>query len=93
MRNKRAQASTCLIETDGITVWVNGYDGCCWGRFGIDIHHKAERQIRYGMECLECVTALPSAPMTGTHWEQFKSGMFRHHNVAVDDSFILGWLK
>lgn len=37
------------IDTDGRTIWVNGPDGCCLGRFspfGIDAHRTFAEQAR-----------------------------------------------
>lgn len=41
-----------VVSGDGATVWVNGPDGSCIGRFskrfGIDVHHTGTRQAEEG---------------------------------------------
>jgi hypothetical protein len=89
--HKEGNKMSYEIDSDGRTVWVNGFDGCCWGRFsryGIDVHHKGAAQVTLGTQCLECV----GGPMEPHHWEQFKDAMMRHHAVVVDDRHMPGWL-
>jgi hypothetical protein len=79
------------LLTDGRTVWVNGDDGVCWGRFsrfGIDVHHNAEGQ-RAGKACLECVPG----EMGRQHWDQFVVSMRKHHNVVVPEKYMPVWLR
>lgn len=71
-----------LVESDGRTVWINGPDGSCLGRFGtmgIDIHRSADDQMDGMGECLFCT----HGPTTEQHWEQFVHGMLQHHGVRI----------
>ncbi len=87
------------VETDGITVWVNGHDGVCWGRFstfGIDVHGNAEQQMS-GTSCLECIPAIPierggPGKMQHSHWAQFQESMLRNHNATIPDTYMPNWL-
>lgn len=75
------------IASDGKTVWINGADGCCIGRFcrnGIDIHHDAKRQIALGHQCMDC----KAGPCTASDWEDFKAGMLRSYGVLIGDKHI-----
>lgn len=55
---------------DSRTVWVNGPDGLCIGRFGrrgIDVHRSMAEQLKTGKQCLACTHSRPD--LVG--WEQF----------------------
>lgn len=80
------------IETDGRTVWVNGSDGMCLGRFsrfGIDIHRTFAEQAAGLGECLECTHKVA----TNADWERFQVGMMAHHKVIVGAQFRPAWLS
>lgn len=69
-----------LIDSDGVTVWVNGVGGLL-GRFGargIDVHRPLEDQGEKG-ECLYCTHELTSRD----DWEIFRSKMKELHGVNV----------
>lgn len=72
------------IQSDGRTVWVNGADGCCVGRFsqyGVEIHHTAEAQMTTGDQCLDC----KAGPTNLLDWEHFKVGMKSYYGVEISD--------
>ncbi len=74
------------ISTDRETVWINGDDGGCIGRFsrsGVDVHKTALEQVRDGNECLDCFRA--------PDWKRFAEGMSLHHGVKVDKSWCPFW--
>jgi hypothetical protein len=80
------------VETDGRTVWVNGDDGACWGRFsrfGIDVHKKGKDQHADGDSCLDCVPG----EMDWAGWEHFKASMLHHHDVTVTDHHAPQYLE
>lgn len=79
------------IMSDGKTVWVNGADGCCLGRFswaGIDVHKDAEGQQESG-QCLDC----KAGPTTYEDWLRFKDGMLQHYNVKIAKKHIPQFLR
>lgn len=83
---------TAEIISDGTTVWVNAPDGGCIGRFskrGVDVHLSADEQIRQGRQCLDCTHGKPGP----AEWHRFKTGMQKHHGVAVSDRHRPGWLS
>lgn len=60
------------ISGDDCTVWVNGPDGTCWGRFsmvGIDIHNPGPVQIATGLQCKACTHTTPLIE----DWERFRA--------------------
>ncbi len=74
------------IFTDGVTVWVNGDDGCCLGRFGlqgVDVHRTVHEQREKG-QCLECT----HGPTTRADWDLFVQSMKTRHNIAVGDKYL-----
>lgn len=81
-----------VVDTDGTTVWVNGNDGACWGRFskfGIDVHHTGREQVAGKIQCLDC-TAIEG---TENPWQRFVDSMKRFHDVAVADKYRPKWLS
>lgn len=71
-----------IVESDGTTVWANGPDGSCLGRFGtmgIDIHNSAADQADGKGECLLCT----HGRTTLEHWNRFVDGMMHHHGVKI----------
>ncbi len=79
------------IVSDGRTVWVNGPDGCCLGRFsrfGIDVHKDAAGQ-QQGSQCLDCTHTTP----TDMDWARFVLNMMLHHDVVVGDEHRPYFLK
>ncbi len=72
------------IETDGVTVWVNGA-GSCLGRFGrngIDIHRALGEQQELG-ECLHCTHEETNA----ADWDIFVEKMKDHYNIKVASKY------
>lgn len=70
------------VTSDGVTVWVNGPDGCSTGRFGlqgIDIHRPFEEQQTKGA-CLFCTHGLT----TVEDWFLFVEKMKELYDVDVD---------
>jgi hypothetical protein len=70
------------IMSDGVTVWVNGPDGCSvarFGRAGIDIHRPFEEQRTQGA-CLFCT----HAETTYDDWKLFRQKVREFFAVTVD---------
>jgi hypothetical protein len=69
------------IETDGVTVWINGPDGLLarFGRNGIDIHNPLSVQQDSGRECLFCT----HTPTDHQDWELFVLKMAELHGITV----------
>lgn len=79
------------IDTDGRTIWVNGPDGCCLGRFspfGIDAHRTFAEQAAGLGQCLACTHERPTAG----DWQFFRDMMEKHHAVVVPESLRPSWL-
>lgn len=79
------------IIADGRTVWVNGPDGMCFGRFsrfGIDVHKSFAAQASGLGQCLDCTHSIPG-PL---EWERFRDGMKSHHGVTVPSACKPRWL-
>jgi hypothetical protein len=77
------------FTTDGSTVWIDGGDGSCIGRFsrfGVDVHTSSTHQLAGGSECLFC-----THPPTRPSWRDFVMAMFDHHGVLVPDSLCPEW--
>ena len=72
------------------TVWVNGPDGSCIGRFskryGIDVHRTATAQLAGEGECIMCT----HAPADHASWLLFVEAMQQHHGVTVPQN-LLAW--
>lgn len=72
------------------TVWVNGADGSCIGRFskryGIDVHRTATAQLAGEGECIMCT----HAPADRAAWLVFVDAMQQHHGVSVPND-LLSW--
>lgn len=77
-----------VVSGDGATVWVNGPDGSCIGRFskrfGIDVHHTGTRQAEEGAECIYCT----HAPAGQTEWDTFRAKMLEAHAVELDPQVV-----
>lgn len=74
------------IDSDGVTVWVNGSAGECIGRFGrngIDIHTTIEAQTSGKPQCLHCT----HEPTTINDWWVFLKKMHELYHIDPD---ILG---
>jgi hypothetical protein len=70
------------VVTDGATLWVNGPDGMCIGRFGargVDVHRTAAEQLAGAPQCLDCIHDLP--PLEA--WNRFVRSMAEHHAVEI----------
>lgn len=79
------------LQTDGRTVWVNGANGHCLGRFGpngVDVHTTAKQQLETGIACAECT----HEPPTHQEWVRFVRAMNEHHAIQVPDHMRPGWL-
>lgn len=66
--------SDAATSWDGQTVWVNGPDGGCIGRFGrngVDIHFDSATQITLGRQCMACTHGRPSPE----DWDRFVEHM------------------
>lgn len=88
---KTEMLGDCEISTDGKTVWINGPDGCCLGRFsknGIDIHKIAKLQETDG-QCIDC----EKGPTDIAAWHRFQLGMFAAHAVTVSAKFTPEFLR
>lgn len=71
------------IDTDGVTVWINGPVHCMarFGRMGIDIHrYPADAVVG---ECLFCT----HAPTAAVDWKLFRTKMKELHGVVVPDRY------
>jgi hypothetical protein len=78
--------------TDGRTVWVNGPDGCCLGRFsrfGVDVHRTFAEQAAGLGQCLTCTHGIAD----NRDWRLFQAEMQGHHGVVVSDKYRPKWLK
>jgi hypothetical protein len=83
--------SETQVQSDDCTVWVNGSDGMCLGRFsrfGIDIHRSFAEQAAGMGECLDCTHTKP----TLDDWQRFKLGMQTYYGVSVGDENRPKWL-
>lgn len=81
-----APSKIVQIDSDGITVWVNGGDGYCLGRFGrmgIDVHCSPFQSADGKGECLFCT----HGPVNAQDWETFKQQMKTCHDVTVTDQY------
>jgi hypothetical protein len=76
------------VSADGRTVWVNGADGSCIGRFskkfGLDVHKSAVDQLAGGSECLHC-THEPAGPAA---WTEFRQQMQLHYQIDVPADLV-----
>lgn len=82
MTSPPSPLSAADVTSDGRTVWVNGADGCCLGRFsraGIDVHKDYEGQMASGSQCLEC----KKGPTDLADWKRFRIAMRSHYGVSV----------
>lgn len=80
------------IESDGRTVWVNGSDGMCIGRFskfGVDVHTTTEAQLGGAPQCLACIHGL--APRDS--WWAFRNAMIRFYGIRVGDEHTPDFVK
>lgn len=80
------------IQSDGKTVWVNGADGCCIGRFsrfGIDIHRDFAAQLAGLGQCLDCTHTMPDL----SDWKRFVSAMRCHYDVEIGARYMPEFLK
>lgn len=71
---------------DGRTVWVNSSTGMCVGRFtrfGMDIHHDTDGQMR-GKHCLDCRTHNKAS--IEQSWQQFIRLMNMHYGVLISNA-------
>jgi len=73
---------------NGDTVWVDGPDGSCVGRFsktfGIDIHRPVKEQIAGLDQCLQCT----HEPAGVGEWRDFVAGMLEHHGLVIPEGAI-----
>lgn len=79
------------IVSDGHTVWINGVDGMCLGRFsrfGADVHRTFAEQAANSGECLECTHTRPDREV----WDRFVAAMLVHHGVSVPAEVIPAFL-
>ena len=87
-----AHAADQEVNADPVrgTVWVNGPDGSCIGRFskrfGIDVHRTATAQLAGKGECIVCT----HSPADHAAWLLFVRAMQEHHGVAVPGD-LLTW--
>lgn len=72
------------IDSDGVTVWVNGAFGLLgrFGRNGIDVHRPVEDQMVRG-ECLHCT----HEPTTAADWDIFVSKMKELFGITVPEAY------
>lgn len=79
------------IQANGRTVWVNGADGCCIGRFsrfGVDVHRTFREQAAGMGKCLTCTHGIADE----ADWQIFVRAMLKHHKVPIPDSVRPHWL-
>lgn len=71
------------VSADGKTLWVDGGDGSCIGRFsktfGIDVHKTAAEQMAGGSQCLFCTHEAAGQ----REFEVFRAQMLAHHGIEV----------
>lgn len=77
-----------IVSADGGTLWVNGGDGSCIGRFskrfGIDLHNTATDQLAGLPQCLACTHGSAGS----AEWALFRQQMREHHGVEIDDELL-----
>lgn len=76
------------VSADKCTVWVNGADGSCIGRFskrfGLDVHKTSTAQMAGGSQCLHC-THEPAGPAA---WDDFRAQMQLHYHIEVPANLV-----
>lgn len=80
------------IIADGRTVWINGPDGSCLGRFGalgVDVHRSATDLLAGKSQCLVCT----HRRATKADWQMFVDAMHVHHAVVVDARYQPTFLR
>ncbi|ABO60325.1 hypothetical protein Bcep1808_7448 (plasmid) [Burkholderia vietnamiensis G4] len=77
-----------VVSAAGDTVWVNGGDGSCVGRFskrfGIDVHRTVAEMLAGADQCLFCT----HEPADAAAWATFRADMAKHHGVVVPERLI-----
>lgn len=77
-----------VASENGATVWVNGDDGSCIGRFskvfGIDVHTTATAQMDGASECIFC-TKTPGGPQD---WAKFREKVLEAYGIDVPEDTI-----
>lgn len=72
-----------LVSSANDTVWVNGADGSCIGRFnkrfGIDVHRTATAQMAGADQCLFCTHAAAGVE----EWKEFRERMQAGYGILV----------
>lgn len=69
--------------SNGSTLWINGADGACIGRFTarhVEIHRGFAAQMAGEGECLDCFDRTDDFE---ADWARFVHGMVMFHNVIV----------
>lgn len=83
-----ADAFEIVVCPSGSTVWINGPDGACIGRFsrrfGIDVHRGMAAQMAGEGQCLFCT----HQPAGEGDWLQFCDAMQRFHGIHVPSNLI-----
>lgn len=82
MRRTFLKSRGAVVESDGVTVWVNDAYGCI-GRFGyngIDVHRNVKDQRDKG-ECLHCT----HSPTINSDWSIFVLKMNQFHQITVPE--------
>lgn len=75
------------ISVDRTTVWINGPDGSCVGRFSptaYEVHKDVAAQLAGGSQCLLCA---PRSRDFAADWATFVAGMAEHYGVEVGDRY------
>ena len=76
------------VSADRRTVWVNGSDGSCIGRFskrfGLDVHKTSTEQVVGGSPCLHC-THEPAGP---AEWDRFREQILFHYQIDVPADLV-----
>lgn len=76
------------VSADGRTVWVNGADGSCIGRFskrfGLDVHKTSIEQFSGESQCLHC-THEPAGPSA---WSEFRAQILLHYKIHVPANLV-----
>lgn len=77
-------ATDYIIETDGVTVWINSGEGFCYARFGrmgIDVHRVPDFDRGVEKECLFCTHEV----VVPKDWETFKTKVLEFHGIPITD--------
>jgi hypothetical protein len=78
-----------LVSSANDTVWVNGADGSCIGRFskrfGFDVHRTATAQMAGADQCLFCTHEAAGVE----EWRQFLERMQAGYAITISEDTLM----